>query len=163
MILSFSPGINYGLLIRAPHQCHFVVAQPMQCELTPTTWTDSSLMTIQFARAASAANTANPEPGQCAWLDRPLLQGEGSSLTMELKGSARDSYLVPRFRAQGGANFRFEGMSGAGGSDATNPTLMQFNVILAAMDTGGLFTVYAFNAGYGLRISAVSLDANGPN
>ncbi len=163
MALSFDPGIQYGQLIHAPHQCHYVLAQPMQCELTPTTWTNGSLMTIEFSHAPTAANTANPGPGQCAWLDRPLLQGEGSSMTMELKGTAPNSYLIPRFRARGSANFRFEGMNGAGGRDANNPTLVQFNTILAAMDTGGLFTIYAFNAGYGLRVSAVSLDANGPN
>jgi hypothetical protein len=41
-----------------------------------------SFFTVTFAAATQGANAAPPEPGTCAWLDRPLRPGEPLALTI---------------------------------------------------------------------------------
>ncbi|KAF0176932.1 MAG: hypothetical protein IV086_18995 [Hyphomonadaceae bacterium] len=162
MRITISPRTAYGGLVRSPADCERRAGAPLDCRLTRMTWLEATDVTIHFAHAPQAGAVASPGPGQCAWLDRPMHANEASILAFELPGQSPNQELAPVFTARGNANFRLERLNGA--TRDNDPWVLQLNTILDAMDRGERFTVYAHSLDSGtLRLTAVSLNADGPN
>ncbi|MDX2275414.1 MAG: hypothetical protein NW206_08170 [Hyphomonadaceae bacterium] len=120
-----------------------------------------SRLKLTFSPAPNGASTANPPPGECAWLDRPVAGGGRFEMFMQLR--VPDSYVLrtARFVGDGCGNFRFDGLNTD--NNASDATFAQVRTIIDALEAEDLFTVYAYGAGDTLYITAVSLDDAGPN
>lgn len=167
MTVSFKSLPAVTSVILDSSKCRVRFGAPIECEKTPMSGLAQSSMDVTFFDAGVAANSANPGSGQCAWLDRPV--GRSGQLTMmfALRPKEGIGYQTPIFVSGADGAFRFNGLipGGIPVGSSNDPTLLQVKTVLAAMQTGGLFTVYAHAMPHRddmLVVTAVSLADAGP-
>ncbi len=152
--LNLIPNLNAS-------RCRRNASLELQCDSEPYNVVMGSRLMLTFSPAGVGANAANPLPGQCAWLDRPVGSDRRFEMHMDLRVPGSSVVRTPRFVGDGRGNFRFDGLNGV--SRANDATLAQVKTITDALEAEDYFTVYAYADGAGpLYITAVSLDEAGP-
>lgn len=103
--------------------------------------TGRTLMTVYFDKAAQGAGAAMPGAGECAWMDRPLNDGEPAQLWFE------SSFVEFAFQVLGDGRINQDTRGYLLRPEGSSEQALDWRQVTGAVLAGDVFTVQAYNAG----------------